>query len=98
VKVPKPLHQIIEEFIHRSKPWAHFDGASQDEPPMAGVGGIIFFYDSHTISFNVGIRSGSNNLVELLGLKLTLTLVVEYGLTSIQIFGDSLLVIKWFKK
>ena len=30
--------------------------------------------------------------------KLTLTLVVNYGVSKLQIFGDSLLVIKWVKK
>jgi ribonuclease HI len=44
----------------------------------------------------VGI--GSNNLSELMALHLTLLLVLEKGVTNIQFFGESLLVIKWVKE
>ena len=97
VKPPK-IQRIREKFIDRPKPWAYFDGASQEEPPLGGACGIICIFDSHNYSFKVGVGLVSNNLVEMWALKFTLTLTVEYGLTCIRIFGDSLLVIYWFNK
>jgi ribonuclease HI len=65
---------------------------------LGGVGGIIYFFISHTISFKVGIGPRPKNLVEMLALKLTFTLTTEYGITRIQIFGDLLLIMNWFNK
>ena len=90
--------QVSKEWIDISKPRDYFDEASQGEPPLGGVGGIIYFFISHTISFKVGIGPRPNNLVEMLASKLTFTLTNEYGITRIQIFGDLLLIMNWFNK
>ena len=50
---------------------------------------IIFF------TFKAGLGFGSNNFVELLGLKLLLTLALDKHLSKLQIFFDSELVINW---
>jgi hypothetical protein len=41
---------------------------------------------------------GSNNVVEIMSLKLLLQFVVEKEIHSIQIFGDSMNVINWTGK
>jgi ribonuclease HI len=76
-------------------PWAYFDGASQGNPPVGGLGGILYLSSNHNIAFKAGIGQETNNYCELMALKLTLQLAQEYGVTQLQIFGDSLLVIQW---
>jgi ribonuclease HI len=46
----------------------------------------------------MGLGPSSNNYVELMSLKLLLTFVGEKGITTIQIFRDSLNVINWVRK
>jgi ribonuclease HI len=41
---------------------------------------------------------GSNNFVELMALKLLLTFVGEKGLSNLQFFGDSMVIINWIRK
>jgi len=43
----------------------------------------------------MGLGRGSNNYARLMALKLLLLYVVEQDCQSIQIFGDSMNVIKW---
>jgi ribonuclease HI len=43
----------------------------------------------------MGFGSGSNNYAELMALKLLLLFAKEKQVTSLQIFGDSQLVVKW---
>jgi ribonuclease HI len=47
--------------------------------------------------FLLGIGNETNNYYELLALKLVLLLALEKGISHIQIYGDSLLVIQWMK-
>ena len=53
---------------------------------------LYILYD-HYFSFKAGLGFGTNNFVELLGLKLLLTLALEKHISKLHIFGDSLLVI-----
>ena len=46
------------------------------------------------IRFKIGGCFGTNNKAKMIALKLILTLAAEYGISNIQIFCDSLLVIK----
>jgi ribonuclease HI len=47
------------------------------------------------LKFKASLGRGTNNFAELMALKLTLVLVAEKGVTKIQIFEDSLVVINW---
>jgi len=51
--------------------------------------------ESHSYKFAVGLGDGTNNYAELMALKLLLLLAVEKGCRTLQVFGDSLLVIGW---
>jgi hypothetical protein len=95
VEEKQKRHELKEEVINKAIPWAYFDGASQGSPPKGGVGGILYLSSNHCISFKAGIGQESNNYYELMALKLILQLAQEHGVSQIQIFGDSLLVIKW---
>eukprot|EP00253_Pinus_taeda_P027771 PITA_27771 len=85
--------QNREEQIRPNIPWAYFDGASQNN--SAGVGLVIHLNEAHSLSASVGIGPGSNNFAELSALKLLLCWLIHRHIFAIQIFGDSLNVIKW---
>jgi ribonuclease HI len=53
------------------------------------VGGILHISTKHSISFKAGVGQETNNYCELMALKLVLMLAQEFGVSHIQIFGDS---------
>jgi hypothetical protein len=53
--------------------------------------------DPHCLKFKVGLGRGINIFSKLMALKLLLTLFVKKGITNIQIFGDSTMVVNWMR-
>jgi len=62
------------------------------------VRGILYLGSNHYILFKVGIGKETNNFYEPTTLKLMLQLAQEYGVSQLQIYGNSLLVIQWLRK
>jgi len=89
---------IRVEQIDKKMPWGYFDGASQENHMRCGGGGILYKNDSHFFKFSAGLGGGSNNYAELMTLRLLLLYALEQGCLSLQVFGDSLLVIEWAKE
>jgi ribonuclease HI len=90
--------QIFEEVIDQSQPWDFFDGASQNNGESCGGGVVLFLTQNHYFKISMGLGPGTNNRAELMALKLLLLFVVDKNISSLQIFGDSLLVISWIQK
>jgi len=88
--------RVLDVEIDRSRPWAFFDGASQNN--MCGGGAVLYLSDSHSFTISMGLGEGSNNFAELLSLKLLLLFALEKGCSDITCFGDSLNVINWIKQ
>ena len=61
------------------------------------VGLVVYcIYLINTSSlFSAGLGLGTNNFAELLALKLLITLALKQGVQSLQVFGDSQLVMNW---
>ena len=55
----------------------------------------MYLSDEHSFAFSAGLEMGTNNFAELLVLKLLITLALKQGVQTLQIFGDSQLVINW---
>ena len=55
---------IKEGTINKIKDLTYFNGASQGEPQIGVIGGILQISDTHSISFRVEIGQGTNNLAE----------------------------------
>ena len=55
----------------------------------------MYLSDQHFFTFSAGLGLGTNNFAELLALKLLITLALKQGVQSMQVFGDSQLVINW---
>jgi len=55
---------------------------------------IIFMLDEHSFSFSAGLGHATNNFNEFMALKLTLQLDLEKGITNMNVYGDSMLIIR----
>jgi len=80
---------ILVEEIDYIKPWAFFDGASQEDGSFCGGEVILHLLDSHLFKLKMGLSQGTNNFAELLTLKLLLFFAGEKDLKSLQVSGDS---------
>jgi ribonuclease HI len=58
-------------------------------------GGCIYLSDQHYFYLRAGLGIDTNNYSEIMALKLLLLFATEKGCTSLQIFGDSLIIINW---
>ena len=87
-----------EELIDQDIPWGFFDGASQARQLRCGGGGVLFKSEAHFFHFSARFGRGSNNYAELMALRLLLLFALEQGCLSLQVFGDSMLVIEWEKE
>jgi hypothetical protein len=87
-KIVKAPRQYIEEVIDRFGSWLYFDGATQGNPLVCGVGGIIYISESHTVNFRASLGHGTNNFPEIMVLKLALILATEKRTSHLQVFGD----------
>jgi len=88
--------RVLDVEIDQSRPWAFFDGASQNN--ICGGGAVLHLSASHYFTLSIGLGAGSNNYAELMSLKLLLIFGLEKGCTSITCFGDSLNVVNWIKR
>jgi len=86
----------LELEIDQSRPWAFFDGASQNN--ACGGGAVLHLSASHFFILSMGLGAGSNNYAELLSLKLLLIFALEKGCLTLTCFGDSMNVINWVKR
>ena len=72
-----------------------FDGASKGNPRASGARGLVFSPDRLTkFSFSWGLGTMSNNQAESYSLLMASQFAKEKGYKSIQIFGDSKMLIK----
>jgi ribonuclease HI len=80
--------------IDHSIPWAFFDGVAQGSPSSGAIRGILHLDESSSISFASHLGSATNNYNKFMAVKLLITLAIEKGITHLNIYGDSMLVIK----
>ena len=86
---------VVDECIDKASLWGYFDGSVAGVPQICGAGGVLYLSDEHYFTFSTGLGLGTNNFAEHLALKLLITLALKYGVHTLQIFGDSQLVINW---
>ena len=87
---------ITEEQIDQSMSWDFFDGASQDR--ICGGGDTFFLNQNHHFQIQMGLGAETNNVAELIALKILLCFALEKKCRRIQIFGDSIVVINQVNK
>ena len=89
------IRMVVNEQIDKESAWGYFDGSAVGVPQICGAGGILYLSYQHFFTFSAGLGLGTNNFAELLALKLLITLALKQGVQSLQVFGDSQLVINW---
>jgi len=95
--LPPPRAVWIEE-VDKSKPWDFFDGATISSSQKSGGGALLTLLDTHFFTLKIDLGKGTNNLAKLMAIIFLITFSIEKGVTSIQIFGDSQLIINWLNK
>ena len=76
-----------------SRPWVVFDGASHNDSQLNEGGVSLHLSSANFFNLKMGLGVGTNNLDEVMALKILLTFAGEKGVTSLHIFGDSMIVI-----
>lgn len=84
-----------EPRIRKDIPWDLFDGVAQGNPSVGEDGGILYFFESHFISFYANVGLATNKFTNLSFLNLLLSLAKIYNINNLHVYGDSQLVINW---
>lgn len=72
----------------------YFDGSAEPtNPGICRAGAVLILEDQRQQSFSQLLGIGSNNTAEYGGLLLGLRAALSYGITSLDIYGDSKLVV-----
>ena len=96
-KKPK-IRMLVPPEINNDIPWAYFDGASQGDPPLGGLGGVLYLSENHKIQARFAPGNCTNNKVELAALHLVLNLAINNNISQLQVFGDSKMVVDWVNR
>lgn len=72
----------------------YVDGGSRGNPGPAGAGAVISSGSKEICSISQFIGIATNNIAEYTGLVLALEKALELGLTHVQVYMDSELVVK----
>ena len=72
----------------------YFDGCSKGNPGRAGAGFVIYENEIEILSGNKYLGRQTNNVAEYSGLIMGLQQATELGITELNVYGDSMLVIK----
>jgi ribonuclease HI len=65
----------------------------QGTPSVCGSGVVLYLNEHHWLKFKEGLGEGTNTFVELRALKLLLHKDFENGCISLQVYGDSMVII-----
>jgi hypothetical protein len=70
--------RVLQEVsVDSNRPWAFFDGASQENNTCCGGGAVLFLSNTHLFRLKMGLGPGTNNFAELMSLKLLLLFALE---------------------
>ena len=93
-KTPQ-IREPGQEHIDKTAPRGYFDGATQEEPIVSGVGAVLYLNEDHLFRLKWGLGVGTNNRAKFLALYMLLIFAYEKGVQGIQFFGDSMIIINW---
>ena len=77
-------------------PCGFFDGDASRK--KGGAGFVLLLNDCHSLNFSMGCVLSTNTRVELRALWALLVVAKEMGIPSLNIFGDSPVIINWENK
>ena len=74
---------VVNEQIDKASPWGYFDGLAAGVPQIYGACEILYLFQEHSFTFSAGLGLGTDNYVELLALKLLITLALKQGVHTL---------------
>ena len=89
------VREVSIENINVEIPWQYFDGVAKGDPVRCGGGIVLHLDERNNVHCKVGLGSGTNNFAKINALRLLLITTLEWGVPSLQLFGDSKIVIDW---
>lgn len=88
------LRRVLVPVIDDKSSHGFFDGASQRD--VCGAGIVLYIHHNHHFNIQVGIGVGDGLKPELLALRCLLWFSLRRGFSTLNIFGDSQVVVNWF--
>lgn len=85
--------RLIQPFIYDFQLVGYFDGATKDG--VGGCGFVLYLNENHYYRGWMGLVTGTNNLAELSAIWALLYWAHYLNINSVNIYGDSLLIINW---
>jgi len=64
-------------------PWGYFDGASQDHPPLCGIGIFLHLSHSHVMHIHYVQCRSSNNSAKSIALRTLLSITSLKGIKTL---------------
>lgn len=80
-------------YMDQGNPWVFFDGLAGGDQNRGGCGVVLHLFDSNYFHRKFGMDHPTNNLVELMGLKILLLASIEKKFGFLHVFRDSMLAI-----
>ena len=68
------------------------------DPPLGGLGGVLYFSDKYKVQVKYAPRHCTNNKAELAALHTILELAINRNISHLQVFGDLNMVVYWVNK
>jgi ribonuclease HI len=91
VKICSPVMSEMQEGMS----WGFFDGVSQGNPPLCGVGVVLLISKEHFFKIFYALGKGSNMKAELAVMWNLLFYANLLNLRKVQVFVDSKLEFDW---
>jgi ribonuclease HI len=92
-KSPKIAKRRSGYCLQKNRITGWFDGASQRNGEISGVGGLISLNEQNSYRWSLNCGRGTNTRAELLGAWAILTLAHRLAISDILILGDSKLLL-----
>jgi ribonuclease HI len=89
----KSIRGLTLTHIDKGKPWGFFNGGNQCEPRICAARDILFINNQYYFHVMYATKDGTNNQAKLYALRVLLKLTVEKGITQLQVYGDSKLIV-----
>ena len=87
------IRVLVPPEINKDIPWAFFNGASQGDPLLGGLRGVLYFSEKHKIQAKFAPRHCTNNKADLAALHFVVNLAINNNITQMEVFGDSKMVV-----
>jgi hypothetical protein len=87
LKIKYPRFHVMPE-LDFGIPWGFFDGVCQGNPPICGVGEVLYLKQNHYIQVRYAPWKGTNNKEEFISLCTLLEATSKKYIKKLQLWGN----------